>query len=68
MDAYNTVIENGTQQGGVSDGGSTWGEVYSTYSGIANARGWTATTTKPSWKGHTFLGWSTDRNASWKFG
>ena len=22
------------------------------------------TTTKPSWKGHTFLGWSTDRNAS----
>ena len=44
MDAYNTVIENGTTKGGVSDGGATWGEVYSTYDGIANARGWSATT------------------------
>ena len=40
----NTVTVNGVPQGGVSDGGSTWGEVYSTYEGIANARGWTATT------------------------
>ena len=39
MDSYNMVIERGTPKGGVSDGGSTWGEVYSTYDGIANARG-----------------------------
>ena len=40
FDACITVVSNNVRQGGMSDSGISWGEVYTTYDGIVNARAW----------------------------
>nr|WP_308656152.1 hypothetical protein [uncultured Agathobacter sp.] len=40
LDACMTLKVNGVDKGGMNDNGQTWGKVYDTYTGIANAAGW----------------------------
>ncbi|MCH5333493.1 MAG: hypothetical protein J1D89_06005 [Agathobacter sp.] len=40
LDACMTTVKNDVVQGGMTDGGSFSGSVYTTYDGIANAAGW----------------------------
>lgn len=42
FDACMVVKLNEVLQGGMQDGGATWGTVYTTYDGIVNAKNWSA--------------------------
>lgn len=42
FDACMIVKLNDVPQGGIEDGGKTWGTVYTTYEGIVNAKNWSA--------------------------
>lgn len=42
FDACMIVKLNNVHQGGIEDGGKTWGTVYTTYDGIVNAKNWSA--------------------------
>lgn len=44
FDACTTTKLNGEVQGGMTDAGPSWGDVYTTYDGIANAQNWSSTT------------------------
>ncbi len=44
FDAINTILVNGVPQGSMDDSGNLYGEVYTTYDGIAGATGWSANT------------------------
>lgn len=44
FDACTTTKIDGVVQGGMTDDGPSWGEVYTTYNGIVNAQDWTDTT------------------------
>ena len=44
FDACISVRKNGELQGGMTDAGPSWGEVYTTYNGIVNAAPWSAIT------------------------
>lgn len=42
FDACITVVKNGVYQGGMTDNGIDWGNVYTTYEGIVSAQNWSA--------------------------
>lgn len=44
FDACTTTKLNGVLQGGMTDSGPSWGDVYTTYNGIVNAQNWSSTT------------------------
>lgn len=44
FDACTTTKLNGVIQGGMTDAGPSWGNVYTTYNGIVNAQDWSSTT------------------------
>ena len=44
FDACISIRKNGVVQGGMTDAGPSWGEVYTTYNGIVHAAPWTAAT------------------------
>lgn len=44
FDACLALKVNGTIKGGMTDGGPSWGTVYTTYNGIASAAGWSSAT------------------------
>lgn len=44
FDACTTTKLNGVVQGGMTDQGPSWGEVYTTYNGIVNAKDWSSAT------------------------
>lgn len=44
FDACITTKRKGVVQGGMTDSGPSWGEVYTTYNGIVNAQNWTEAT------------------------
>ncbi len=58
FDACMVVKLNDVLQGGMEDGGATWGTVYTTYEGIANAKSWSSSSkeTLKSYYGKTVSG------------